>query len=240
MKKLFGRVFKLWCMVCGLIVPPALLGVALAQSLGVLDLHSVVDRIEGRSRSGEAGAGEAGIVPVTAEMIDGEAMPIEAYAWRRHLGTLDARIGEESAAVTARETAVTEREEAQERVAGSIAEFLEDLFEVPVSPASVIEDPAAWRDRLLARSSAEADRPRLLKMLQTVEKDALAEILATPGESNGIDEYTVTRLMEELPPARAGDVITELGRRDPALAARIIARLEKSTGSSPSREDSAP
>ena len=238
MKKLLRGATTLWCVVCGLIVPPAILGVALAQSMGVLDLHSVVDRFVG-SASGEAVADEQGIVPVSADLDAGEPMPLEAYAWRRHLGTLDARVEAESALVTAREIEVKARETAQIEVATGIAQFLSNLFEVPVSPESVIDDPSQWRDRLLARTDSEAERPRLLKMLQTVEKDALAEILATPGASNGIDEYTVTRLMEELPPARAGEVITELGRRDPALAARIIARLEKRTGSSPSVEDSA-
>lgn len=249
MKKLVRGALTLWCVICGLVVPPTLLGVALAQSMGVLDLHPVVDRLQGTSASGEAEAEGAGIVPVSADLdalgANPDPMPLEAYGWRRKLELLDDRVAEETLALAAREEAVQEREAAEAAVARSLAEFLAALFEVPVSPESVIEEPERWRERILARVDAEAQRPRLLKLLQTVEKDALAEILATPGASNGIDEYTVTRLLEELPPARAGEVITELGRRDPALAARIIERLERSTGanpspSSPAEGDSAP
>ena len=236
MKKLVRGALTLWCVICGLVVPPALLGVVLAQSMGVLDLHPVVDRLQGTSASTEAEADGVGIVPVSADLdaLDADPMPLEAYGWRRKLESLDDRVAAETLELAAREDAVQAREVAQAEVARSLADFLAELFEVPVSPESVIEEPDRWRERLLARVDAEAQRPRLLKLLQTVEKDALAEILATPGASNGIDEYTVTRLVEELPPARAGEVITELGRRDPALAARIIERLERSTGKTPS------
>ncbi|MGA1534602.1 MAG: hypothetical protein ACO4B4_08870, partial [Planctomycetota bacterium] len=114
----------------------------------------------------------------------------------------------------------------------------------PVSVAAIREAPESWRARLAARGRSEEDRPRLLKMLQTVETESLAEILSTSDASNGIDEFTVTQLLDELPPSRAAEVLTELGRLDPALAARIVGRLQQRTAppplSSVDEGDSAP
>ena len=229
MNGIFRKLMTLWCVTCGLVVPPAVLGVVLAQSMGILDLHPIVDRIQGTTDA-TAEAEDPGVDPLT-ELANEEPIPAEAYSWRRQLKELDRRVAEEHQALATREEALAGREAAQAQVASSLASFLSDLFEVPVSAESVIEEPSRWEARLASRTDADAQRPRLIKMIQTVENDALAEILATPDASNGIDELTVTRLMEELPPKRAGEVITELGRRDPALAARILARLEKSTGS---------
>lgn len=228
MSGILRKLMTLWCVTCGLIVPPAVLGVVLAQSMGILDLHPLVARLQGSSE-GVADADDPGIDPL-ADLEADEPIPSEAFSWRRQLKELDRRVATENEALAAREIALAARESAQEKVASSLAEFLADIFEVPVSTDSVIEEPERWGERLASRTDADAQRPRLIKMIQTVENDALAQILATPDASNGIDEVTVTRLMDELPPKRAGEVITELGRRDPALAARILARLEKSTG----------
>jgi len=221
-------VSTLWCVACGLVVPAILLGVVLARSLGVLDLDPLVDRLQpGR---GTVDAAPAGIVPVEAE--DGP-ISSEAASWRRQLEALDDRVARESMAVTEREEVLRAREGAHDAVAAALAELLSDLFEVPVSVASVREEQESWRARLAARGRSEEDRPRLLKMLQSVETESLAEILSTSDASNGIDEFTVTQLLDELPPSRAAEVLTELGRLDPALAARIVGRLQQRTAPPP-------
>ena len=47
MNGIFRKLMTLWCVTCGLVVPPAVCGVVLAQSMGILDLHPLVDRIQG-------------------------------------------------------------------------------------------------------------------------------------------------------------------------------------------------
>ncbi len=227
MKKLLRLTTIGWCALCGLAVPPLVLAVVIAQAMGVLDLHPIVDKIQGNALEGDA---EAGVTHAMAGIPAGDfATPIDAFAWRRRLLELGTEVDADSDRLATIGVELEARDAAQMQVAESLAALLGDLLGAAVSAAELLENPGEWRRRVAARRDTEALRPRLLKLIQNVDNEALASIFVTPVASNGLDEDTVTRLMEELPPARAGEVITELGRRDPALAARIIARLERST-----------
>jgi hypothetical protein len=216
-----------WCALCGLVVPPALLAVALAQGMGILDLRPIVAKLQGTSIEGSAEAGvERNLGGIPPEDL---ATPIDAFAWRRRLQALGAGVGADADQLATERVEFAAREAEQRELAGSLAALVGDLTGAPVSAEAILEEPNEWRARLAARREADQARPRLLKMLQNVENEALASILANPDASNGLDEDTVARLMEELPPARAGEVITELGRRNPAFASRILARLERTS-----------
>jgi len=235
-KKALRGVATMWCALCGLAVPPALAAVVLARSMGVLDFDPLIERLERGADEGEAEADETAVV-VPASF---DAVPIEALEWSRRLELLDAEAARADRELAERRREIEAREASIRTVSASLAELLSRVFDAPVTPESITEEPARWRDRLASRRSAEALRPRLLKMLQGVEAEQIAQILSQPDASNGLDEGTVARLMEELPPARAGEVLTELGRKDPALAARIIARLEHNSGSPPSPGGASP
>jgi hypothetical protein len=231
MKKVLRGIATIWCVLCGLVVPPAALAVVIARSMGVLDLGPVVDRIQGGASAGASSVGGAGLAHSVAGIPPGElATPLEAFAWRRRLEQLGAEVGAGSQDLAARESALAAREAAQTELANSLSGLLGDLLGTTVPAESVAAEPAVWRDRLAAQRGAESLRPRLIDMVKNVENEALASILANPTASNGLDEDTVTRLMEDLPPSRAGEVLTELASRDPAFASRILARLERSAG----------
>jgi len=231
MKKLLRGMATIWCVLCGLVVPPAALAVVIARSMGVLDLDPVVGRIQGGVPEGASADGDAGLAHAVAGIPPGElATPLEAFAWRRRLEQLDAQVGAGAEDLAVRESALAAREAAEAELAGTLAGLLGDLLGTAVTAESIVAEPVVWRERLAARRDAEAQRPRLLAMVKNVDNEALASILTNPTASNGLDEDTVARLMEDLPPSRAGEVLTELASRDPAFASRILARLERSAG----------
>ena len=55
MKKALRAAATIWCVLCGLVVPPALLAVGIAQAMGVLDLQPIVERIQGTPLEGVKG-----------------------------------------------------------------------------------------------------------------------------------------------------------------------------------------
>ena len=83
-----------------------------------------------------------------------------------------------------------------------------------------------WIQRVEAMQSQQEKLPRLLETLGTVEPKALAAILSGGEKRNkGLEEEQAVQLLAGLKPRRAGEVLSEMGKVDPALAARLISRL---------------
>jgi len=234
LKKPLRGLITVWCAACGTLIPLVAVAVVVLQVRGVVDFDHLVDQLRSTAVSEIA---EADVDPPSVVKPGQEITFIEEGIWRRRLETYEAQVKQNAEELVRREVAVTAREDSERTVSVALADLLTEIFEQPVSPESVLEEPTEWKRRIEAKRGALFSRPHLLETLSNIENEALAEILANREASNGLDENTVAQLMEELPAKRAGQVLTELSSKDPGLASRIIARLERVTGSSPSVGD---
>ncbi len=219
-------IWRFYAGACGLLLAPVLVAIALAHFTGRLSVQELGARLTAGAEVAPPSAVEiAGGRPATTE---GAAVPLpppDLRTWERRLHEMGAGIVSN----------VQDLNQEYEKLKGE-AEHLDALARVVAQLASVALDETVAPETLVPRSAELLERlekeraeveglPKVLATLQTVEPRALAAIFAGNDGSPGLDEEQSVVLLSGFPPRKAGEVLAEVGKKDPALAARIVTRL---------------
>ncbi len=219
-------IFLGYCVLCGLIVGPVLFAVGLALLTGALPAERLqrafaVIRIEEETLKSSAGEG----VEEPSRKDRAAQPPEDLSLWQTRLERMGTRVERNVDDLETEIARLREREEKLRELGKASAELLSLLLKEPVSPQDLETAPDKWTTRLRDRQVEEKRLPRLLETLKTVKPRVVAAILAGGDGKEGLGEKQVTRLLMGLPPRKAGEILTELGKTHPSLAARLIAQL---------------
>lgn len=215
--KFCGRVFRLYCTVCGLLVTPVVLAVALAHSMGVLPVH----KIQAVFADGTPPVTLPRPVVVIDDAEDGDG-PVDPRLWRRRLAEMSERVETRSRELKRSHEEVRQQQRNVTAVSDALAAVLTTLLQEAVDGAGVVAAPDRFVRRLEERRSRRARLPHLVQTVGTMEPRAVAKLLARTGE---LDDDLASEILGALPPRKTAEVLSEMGRIDPQRGARLMAHL---------------
>lgn len=224
--RFLSKLFRGYCLLCGLLLTPAVAAVLLAHALGVLPESKVRAVFAAIREPGEAQRDATPSEAISAAEESSLADKVGWRLWERRLEQMGNRILTDVSDLSEERQQLLEREARLRDLSESMASLLTLLFEEDVKAEELWASTTPWIERVERKRSQQEKLPRLLETLGTVEPKTLAAIL-TGGEegARGLEEERAVELLAGLKPRRAGEVLSEMGKVDPALAARLIVRL---------------
>ena len=217
------HVWRAYASLCGLVVGPVALAVLLALGMGALP----GDRVEGAFAllKGEAE------LPAEPETETPEATEVSSTApedlrvWEHRLEAMGDGIVSSADDLGRAVDRLQQLEARLAEVQETLAKTLTVTLETDVNRDTVISRADDWIAQLEKKRSAAERFPKMLAALSTIEPRNLAQIVAGRDGGEGMAEEQTVAVLEKLPPRKAGSVLSEVGKLDPALAARLAERM---------------
>ncbi|MCI0651899.1 MAG: hypothetical protein L0Z55_08440 [Planctomycetes bacterium] len=220
-------VWRIYASTCGLIVGPALLALALAHFMGYLPKERLLAALETYRGGATAHAAAPAPTPLQAPASHGAgaAPPEDLRTWERRLQAMGAGIASNVSDLSKEFEVLQSEDKRLSKMRDALARLLSAFFREEVTAAAVLARAPELSERIEKSRADEERTPKLLATLQTIEPRALAAIFAGKEGAPGLEEEQAAAVLAEFTPRKAGQVLAEVGKLDPSLAARMVARI---------------